>query len=93
MPASLEIEVVDGSGVLVPFAPVTLRRSFTIVREFLEPDRSRKAADSRALVRFDAVDPGLYTVIAEVDRRRGEVELTIGGGEARTVRVELEPGG
>ena len=91
--ASLEIEVVDGSGALVPFAPVTLRRSFSIVREFLEPDRSRKAADSRALVRFDAVDPGSYTVIAEVDGQRGEVELTIGGGEARTVRVELEPGG
>jgi RNA polymerase sigma-70 factor (ECF subfamily) len=87
--ASLEIEVVDGSGALVPFAPVTLRRSFPIVREFLEPDRSRKAADSRALVRFDAVDPGSYAVIAEVDGQRGEVELTIGAGEARTVRVRL----
>lgn len=81
-PGSLTGEVKDTSGAVVIGAAVTLRSSAGSTRE--------ARTDGRGRYRFDAVDPGTYTVVVErAGFSPGTAEVVVGADGAAAADVSL----
>jgi protocatechuate 3,4-dioxygenase beta subunit len=85
-PGTLEVEVRDEFGTLALLAQVGVELQAEV------PPLSWRHSlrtDDTGLVRFEALDPGLYHVTATRGELRAEVDVTVGGGVVTRARLDL----
>jgi len=92
-PGALDVTVEDARGAVVPYAQVEISRSFNISLDPFMSGIGLRPTDAHGTVRFEALDPGHYTVVTWALGARVEsvVEVPDGGRVALRVELPREP--